>query len=203
MACFGGASSHTTGGQQQTTTIHQQYGRPPNWQRPEGFETLLRIILEQQVSLESAKAAYLKLKTAIGEVTPQKVLQLSDEQLRACYFSRQKTRYAKTLATAILEKSLDLSQLSSLSNEAVFEQLTAVKGIGKWTTEVYLMFCLDSPDIFPLGDIAAINTVKEFTALETKDEIAKYVQAWSPYRTAATFYLWHYYLKKRNREVVY
>lgn len=182
-------------------SILQQYGPPPNYQRPEGFETLVRIILEQQVSLESAYAAYQKLKGTVHQISPQAILTLNDQQFRAAYVSRQKTVYLRALAEAVKQNNLPLDQLRELPESEIREKLVAIKGIGNWTADVYLMFALQKPDIFPIGDIAAVNAVKTLKAVSSKEEVLAKSEVWSPYRTAATFFLWHYYLKVRNRKV--
>ena len=115
----------------------------------------------------------------------------------------QKTKYIKCLAEAILEKSIDLESLQHKTPEIVREELIKIKGIGNWTIDVYLMFSLNAPDILPLGDIAVINTIKELLDIHQKSEIEIYTQKWQPYRSMATFLLWHYYLQKRNRKVEY
>ncbi len=181
--------------------IFELYGLPPNWQRKPGFETLSRIILEQQVSLESAYAAYLKLKTFCPAFTPKHIAAISTEDLRACYVSRQKATYIKGLAEAILTQQIDLESLNKDPVDLVRTKLTALKGIGNWTCDVYLMFCLQAPDFFPIGDIAAINTVKTLKNVSDKEAVLDITAKWSPYRTAATYFLWHYYLNKRNRSV--
>jgi len=181
--------------------IIRQYGYPPLWHRPEGFATLVHVILEQQVSLASARAAYDQLKIKIGIITPRKVLSLTDEELRACYFSRQKTIYVRHLASAIVNKELHLHDFHELSNEAIREKLIAIKGIGHWTVEVYLMMVLHRCDLFPLGDIALINSLKEIKGLSkttSKEEIEQIASKWKPYRTIAAFLLWHSYINKRN-----
>jgi len=183
--------------------IVQLYGKPPNWQRPEGFETLGQIILEQHVSLESARAAYLQLKNYISDFSPENILKLSDEEMLHCYISRQKRRYLRALATAVQAGDLDLEKLSSLSVEDTKTELKKIVGIGEWTAKIYLMFCLQSPDIFPEGDVAAINTVKELKQLESKEAVIQCSEQWSPYRSVATYFLWHYYLCKRGRKAVY
>jgi DNA-3-methyladenine glycosylase II len=183
--------------------IIKEYGLPIIPTRPQGFETLALLILEQQVSIDSAKATFLKLKTAVKTFTPKKLLALSDEMYRTLGVSRQKTSYIKGLATAILNKEIDINSLSSKTSEQVREELIKLKGIGNWTIDIYLMFCLQEPDIIPLGDIAVINTIKELLILEDKIEIEKYTENWKPYRSFATYLLWHHYLSKRKRKVVY
>jgi DNA-3-methyladenine glycosylase II len=104
---------------------------------------------------------------------------------------------------SIIHKEIDIENLATKSARQVREELIKIKGIGNWTIDVYLMFSLQAPDIIPLGDIAVVNTIKELLDIHDKQEMENYVAKWSPYRSAATFLLWHYYLKKRNRTVVY
>jgi DNA-3-methyladenine glycosylase II len=179
--------------------IHTKYGSPPNWQRPEGFVSLAKIILEQQVSLQSANAHFKKLNSFIGEFTPQEILKLSDVEMRDCQVSKQKSTYLRELASAILSGKINLENLSLLKETEIQQQLKSLKGIGDWTANIYLMFCLQAKDIFPAGDIAIINTIKELTAAVTSDEISMYAERWKPLRSLASYFLWHYYLRKRNR----
>lgn len=182
--------------------IHSLYGPPPSIKRPEGFETLVKIILEQQLSLASAKAHFDKLKAHLKTVTPESILELSLDELRACQLSRQKASYVTALAKAIVNQELNLDSLSTATEKEVRAQLTAIKGIGNWTAEVYLMFSLQAKDIFPLGDIAIMNTMKELTLVTSKEAALDRAEDWRPLRSLASYYLWHYYLKKRNREWV-
>lgn len=183
--------------------IIDQYGLPPMWNRKPNFETLVHIILEQQVSLASALAALRKLQERIGVITPQKLLALSDAELRACYFSRQKTTYVRCLAAVVQNKQLKLAQLANLSNEQVHQQLTAIKGIGQWTTDVYLMMALQRGDLFPTGDIALINSIKTVKRLPketSKEKIVTIAENWRPWRTLGAFLLWHDYLSKQKKQ---
>jgi DNA-3-methyladenine glycosylase II len=182
--------------------IHSQYGPPPNWSRPQGFITLSRIILEQQVSIESAKAHFNKLNNYLPEFTPEEIVKLSDDEMKNCQISKQKSKYLKSLALTVFEGKLDFGQLPKLTNQEIREKLKTVKGIGDWTVDIYLIFSLHSKDIFPVGDIAVINTIKELNNCSIKDEILKHSEKWKPYRSLATFYFWHYYLKKRNRNTI-
>jgi DNA-3-methyladenine glycosylase II len=179
--------------------IVEKYGIPPNWTRPQGFITLSQMILEQQVSLASAKAHFLKLNGYINEFTPSNILGLTDEEMRSCQISRQKANYLRALSLAIQNGDIDLEKLPLLNETEIRKQLTSVNGIGNWTADVYLMFCLQSKDIFPVGDIAVVNTMKELSGAQTKDEILLHAEKWKPYRSLAVYFLWHYYLKKRNR----
>jgi len=180
-------------------TIKEQCGIPPNWQRPPGFVSLSRIILEQQVSLASAEAHFNKLNSYIKDFAPKEILRLTDEELRACQISRQKAKYLRELSIAVINKDLVFEELPKLGSEEVRKKLTHVKGIGNWTTDIYLLFCLQSKDVFPLGDIALINTIKELTKSKTYSGIVRLTQKWKPYRSLAAYFLWYYYLKKRNR----
>lgn len=179
-------------------TIITAYGYPPMWSRPNTFETLVHIILEQQVSLASALSALNKLKDRVQELTPSRLLLLTDEEMRACYCSRQKTAYIKYLAEALLSGQLDLTELESLPNYAIRAKLITLKGIGNWTIDVYLMFVLQRADIFPSGDLAAVNALKRVKGLPgiSKEEISAIAAQWQPYRTVATMLLWHYYLSE-------
>ena len=179
--------------------IHKKYGQPPDWSRPPGFISLSKIILEQQVSLASANAHFQKLNTYVPEFAPEHILKLSDEEMRTCQISRQKSKYLRELSTAVSTGSLDLAGLSALSEPDVRTILTAIKGIGHWTTDIYLMFCLQSKDIFPIGDIAVVNTVRELTDAHSQEEILELAEDWRPLRSLATYFFWHYYLSKRGR----
>ena len=179
--------------------INALYGPPPDWQRPEGFISLSRIILEQQVSLQSANAHFNKLNANITEFSPVEILKLSDEEMRNCQVSKQKSTYLRELSKAILTGKIKLESFRLMPELEIRQQLKSIKGIGDWTTNIYLMFCLQAKDIFPAGDIAIINTIKELTTAVTPDEIISLADRWKPYRSLASYFLWHFYLRKRNR----
>ena len=179
--------------------IKDKYGIPPNWQRPEGFVSLSKIILEQQVSLASAEAHFKKLNNYLPEFSPTEILKLTDEEMLSCQISRQKAKYLRALSQAVLNKELDFDSLSRRNPTEVRTKLTSIKGIGDWTTDIYLMFCLQSKDIFPLGDIALITTIKELTSVKTKAGIIRFTNKLKPRRSLAAYFLSYYYLKKRNR----
>jgi DNA-3-methyladenine glycosylase II len=184
--------------------IISTYDYPPMWTRPVSFETLILTILEQQVSLAAAYAAFKKLKEKTKTVTPKKILALSDEEMRACYFTRQKMGYARILAEAVQTKKIVLSKMKDLPDEAVRAQLIQLKGIGNWTVDVFLMHALQRTDLFPLGDIALVNSLKETKNLpkETpKEHLLEIAEHWRPYRTIAAMILWHAYIKKRNIKI--
>jgi len=173
------------------------HGYPPFWSRPNTFETLVHIILEQQVSLASALSALNKLKERLQEITPARILLLNDAEMKACYCSRQKTMYIRYLAEALLSGQLNLTELEDMPDDVIRAKLTALKGIGHWTADVYLMFVLQHPDVFPVGDLAAVNAlkrVKKLPATVTKEEMLTVAAKWQPYRTIATMLLWYFYL---------
>ena len=181
--------------------IITRYDYPPLWSRVPSFATLIHIILEQQVSLASAKAAFLKLESKIGHITPEKILELSDEEMKACYFSRQKMKYARHLAEVILNDTLNIDALQTLPDDVIRTELKKVKGIGDWTVDVFLMMVLHRNDCFATGDIALMKSIKQVKGLPpltSKEEILLITENWKPYRTVAAFMLWHAYIKKRN-----
>lgn len=171
--------------------------------RPQGFETLVLLILEQQVSIDSAKATFLRMRDAVEKIEPSKLIHLTEEEFRSFGVSRQKANYIKCLSEAVLLNTIDLEGLSSKTSDEVREELIKLKGIGNWTIDVYLMFCLQKPDVLPIGDVAIVNTMKELLDIQDKEQMVEYAQLWSPHKTAASFLLWHYYLKKRGRKITY
>ncbi len=184
-------------------TILDAHGYPPMWTRENSFESLVHIILEQQVSLASALAALNKLKEKLGSVTPKGVLKLSHEEMRACFVSRQKMGYIRGLAAAIESKHIDLEALAIMPEETIREILTSLKGIGNWTVDVYLMFVLRRADIFPIGDLAAVRALKRLKQLGasiTKEEVLAISETWKPFRTVASMMLWHYYLSNAGKK---
>jgi len=181
--------------------IVTKYGPPPLWEKEPGFHTLIHIVLEQQVSLASAKAAYDRLEKAADPLTPKNFLGLSDEELKEIGFSRQKTRYGRELANAVVDGSLDLPGLGELEDEEAKKQLMRVKGIGPWTADVYLLMALGRPDIWPKGDLAlevAIQQVKRWTRRPSQEEAAAASNEWKPWRSVAARLLWHFYLSERT-----
>ena len=182
--------------------INDKYGLPPNWARPQGFISLSKIILEQQVSLASANAHFLRLNNYVNEFSPIEISALTEEEMRSCQISRQKSKYLHALSFEILNGNIVLEELPNFDQSEARRQLTGIKGIGNWTADIYLMFCLQAKDIFPSGDIAVINTIKELSDAKTKEEIILLAEKWKPLRSLATYFLWHYYLKQRNRNSI-
>ena len=182
--------------------IVERFGPPPLWERAPGFATLLHIVLEQQVSLASAQAAFDRLVAAVDPLTPEAFLGLSDAALLAIGFSRQKARYGRELAAAVRSGTLDLDALPALDDETVRTQLEAIVGIGRWTSTIYLLMVLGRPDVWPAGDIAlatAIAEVKGSARRPGTDEMADLGEAWRPWRSVAARLLWHDYLGRRGR----
>lgn len=179
--------------------IIERFGNPPQWKREPGFTTLIQIILEQQVSSASAKATFKKLVAAVTNLTPESFLTLDDTQLKAIGFSRQKTRYGRELAHAIVEKNLNLKSLEKLDDLTIRKQLTQIKGIGDWTVDMYLMMALQRQDVFPSKDLAVAIAIKEIKNLSERPkakQLESIAKIWQPYRAIATKILWHYYLNR-------
>lgn len=177
------------------------YGTPPLWAREANFATLIHIILEQQVSLASALAAFNKLGEKLGEITPEGVLSLSDEKFRAAYFSRQKIIYARDLAKTVASGKLNLKSLENLPDENVKGELKKIKGIGDWTADIYLLMALLRPDVMPKGDLALHVAWKNLKNLERAPNAAEFQQIaekWKPFRAVAARLLWHFYLSERK-----
>lgn len=179
-------------------------GPPVRLVRPPTFQTLLLLILEQQVSLDSAKAAFDRLASRVPALTPSNLLALDDGELRACGFSRQKSRYARELAARVAAGSLAPGALATLGDDAVRGVLTEVPGIGPWTANVFLMSALGRPDIWPVGDRALrVGTaeVLELASVPSAEELRAIGRPWAPHRSAATHIVWHAYLAARGRSL--
>lgn len=177
--------------------ILKDLGSPPMWEREPGFPTLVHIILEQQVSLASARAAFTRLREVALPLTPENFLRLDDEQLHAIGFSRQKSLYCRELAHTILEGQLTLEELAAMDAKTAREQLMQVKGIGHWTADIYLLMALKYADIWPRGDLAlavAVQEVKGLITLPSQDILDTLALRWKPFRAVAARIFWHYYL---------
>lgn len=183
--------------------IIDRFGKPPLWHRPGGYRTLVLLILEQQVSLLSARATFTRLSSTAGKLTPEHALELTDTQYRAAGVSRQKTRYIRDLSECILNKTVRIGRLPHLDDENVREHLTKVKGIGLWTADVYLLISLQRSDIWPVGDIAlqaATHDIKGLEARPNPAELSQIGEQWRPWRSVAARILWHYYLSKSGKK---
>ena len=182
----------------------ERYGPPPLWSREPSYATLVHLILEQQVSLASAQAAFDRLRTGLGgTVEPAPLLRLTDEELRTIGFSRQKAGYTRTLANAMLD-GFDLAALDAMPDDEVRTALIAMPGIGPWTADIYLTMCLLRPDVWPHGDLALATSARDLLELEVRPtfaELAAIAERWHPYRAVAARILWHDYLRRRNLPV--
>ncbi len=180
--------------------VVDRHGPPPMWERPPGFGTLVHIVLEQQVSLASAQAAFDRLRAARDPLTPAGFLELDDATLLAIGFSRQKARYARELARALEAGTLDLDALVALDDDEVDRALQAIPGIGPWTTTIYRLMVLRRPDAWPIGDIAlaeSVGVVKGLGRRPRPDELPALAEPWRPWRAVAARILWHDYLERR------
>ncbi len=170
---------------------------PPLWSREPGFPTLIHIILEQQVSLASARADFNKLRESAGQLTPERFLELADEELGEIGFSRQKTVYSRELSKAILKDELDLEELYNMDDTSVRDTMIKIKGIGPWTADICLLMALLRPDIWPSGDLAlakATQRIKKLSSKPTPEMLNEIAASWKPWRAIAARILWHYYL---------
>lgn len=172
-------------------------GTPPLWDRQPGFVTLLRIILEQQVSLVSADAMYRRLLAQIDPLTPAAVLEAGESFLRSFGVTRQKAAYFINVARTIHDGDLDLETLAHESDETVMDRLTSIKGIGPWTARIYMLMVLCRPDVWPVGDVALATACQKLKGLDkrpSQPELSEMALAWAPHRATAARLLWHYYL---------
>jgi DNA-3-methyladenine glycosylase II len=183
--------------------IVERHGSPPLWDRRPGFATLLHIVLEQQVSLASAQAAFDRLTVASdGAVTPERFLRFSDAELLGFGFSRQKARYVRALAAALSAGDLDLEGLSAMDDEPAHAALQSIPGIGPWTSTIYLLMVLGRPDVWPAGDIALAQAVADVQGLDHRPDVVEMGvigEAWRPWRSVAARLFWHDYLSRRGR----
>ena len=183
--------------------IVKDLGIPPMWNRKPGFPTLMHIILEQQVSLASARAAYNRLLSSVKPLNPENFLKLNDSELLVIGYSRQKTLYSRILAGSILDGSIDLNKIEKMNDSDARSELMKLKGIGRWTADIYLLMALGRPDVMPAGDLAlevALQHVKGLKSRPTGDELQKISNAWRPWRAVAARILWHFYLETINRK---
>src|SRR5438094_894677 len=174
-----------------------RHGAPPLWDRPPGFETLVQIILEQQISLSAGRAAYGRLERLAGAVTPESVASLAESDLRSAGLTRQKSSYIRGLAVAIVAGEFDPGGLTAMDDESARTELIKLRGVGAWTADIYLLMALGRADIWPSGDLAlvtAMREVKRMRSLPNSDRIGRVTNAWRPWRAVAARVLWHHYL---------
>ena len=178
------------------------YGDPPLWQRASGFRTLVHIILEQQVSLSSAKSMLLRLENAIQPFTPERFLALGDERLRGLGVTRQKSAYVLHLSEEIVSGRLNFKSLARLNEDQVLVRLTGIKGIGLWSANIYLLMAMKRADIWPAGDLALAVAIQELKNLKNRPsplELEAIAEQWRPLRAVAARMLWQYYLGRKVR----
>src|ERR1043165_9775591 len=181
-------------------SIYKAHGIPPIWGRSPGFETLLRIVLEQQVSLVSARAMFAQLRLNIRPFTHAGFIALGEPRLRSLGVTRQKSHYCIQVANAFTNR--DLRRISSMPDEEAHATLLRIKGVGPWTANIYLLMALKRPDIWPDGDIALATAVGKLRQMKTRPsfiDLAKIADAWRPYRSVAARMLWQFYLAEQNR----
>ena len=181
--------------------IHAIHGDPPLWRRATGFTTLVHIILEQQVSLKSAKAMLVRLQGVIEPFTPERFVELGYEYLRSLGVTRQKSAYLIDLSTSIVSGNLSFTKLGRMSDDDARLALTRIKGIGLWSADVYLLMAMRRADIWPAGDLALAVAMKELKGLTNRPgpiELEQWAEQWRPLRAVAARMLWQYYLGSRR-----
>ena len=195
------AARELAGRDELLAAIHARYGDPPLWQRATGFRTLVHIILEQQVSLSSAKSMLSRLESAIQPFTPERFVELGNDDLRGLGVTRQKSAYLLHLADSIVSGQLSLRGLSRLNDEQALLRLTGIKGIGLWSANIYLLMAMRRADIWPAGDLALAVAIKELKGLAARpspEELEKIAEQWRPHRAVAARMLWQYYLGRKS-----
>lgn len=177
----------------------RRHGPPPLWARRPGFATLVRIVLEQQVSLASARATYARLVAGVGRVTARRISALDPAALQAFGLTRQKAAYTHGIATRVVDGGLDLRALGGAADASVRRALQEMKGIGSWTADIYLLMALRRPDVWPDGDLALASAVKQLRNLRrlpSRERLQRIAAAWAPWRAVAARILWHTYLQE-------
>lgn len=172
------------------------YGYPPPRIRPTGIETFFAIVMGQQLSTHAAAAIMAKARILLPDLTAEHIISKTDKELRGVGVSRQKIVYVKGMAEAILNGSFDPDALSKLDDKAAIERITALKGFGPWSAEIYLMFSLQRQDVFPSGDLALLIALQKLKGLDkkpTQKEAQEIIEHWSPWRSIGSLFLWHYY----------
>ena len=178
-------------------------GPVPLRRKPPGYAALAEIILSQMVSKASASALWRKLEQAVGEISPAAVADLSPDAMRAAGLSRAKAETLQRVGAAVLAGDLDLDHLCALDGRTAIRAMTAIKGVGPWTAEVYLLFCAGHPDIFPAGDVALQSAAAHVLGLEVRPKpqaLSVLAEDWSPWRGVAARLLWAYYACVMGRD---
>jgi DNA-3-methyladenine glycosylase II len=191
------AAQHLVKSDRDLAAILKAYGPPPLWSRKPSFSTLIRIILEQQVSLASAASMYKRLSENIQPFGPYRVIELGEPHLKSLGLTRQKTAYCIHLAESLNSNRLNLRGLSKMNDEGAKAALMQVKGIGSWSADIYLLMVLRRPDIWPASDLAlatAVTKLKRLKQRPTTDQLFRMADGWRPFRSVAARMLWQYYL---------
>ncbi|MDH3645413.1 MAG: DNA-3-methyladenine glycosylase 2 family protein [Gammaproteobacteria bacterium] len=181
--------------------VVQERGAPPFWVREPGWRTLIKIILEQQVSLSSGRAIYRRLATTVRPLTASRLSSCSIAQLRRAGLTRQKAAYCRGLAAAVADNTLNLASVARQNDEVARNCLCELKGIGPWTADVYLLMALRRPDVWPAGDLALIRAIEDLYDIVEADKQERLVETWRPWRAIAARVLWHDYLARRGRDI--
>jgi DNA-3-methyladenine glycosylase II len=182
--------------------VLSRHGAPPLWGRQPGFATLVQIILEQQVSLASGRAAFTRLEKIAGAVAPRRIARLSEARLRSAGLTRQKAAYIRALAVAVVRREFSVPALTSLDDERAHAELVRLKGIGPWSADIYLLMALRRRDVWPRHDLAlatAMREVKRLRSLPSPERQLAIAEAWRPWRAVAARVLWHHYLSTPRR----
>jgi DNA-3-methyladenine glycosylase II len=181
-------------------SILERLGPPPMWARRPGFPTLVKIILEQQVSLASAASIFARLEKNVVPFHPARMIELGEPHLKSQGLTRQKTAYCLHLAQSLHDKQLSFSRLTRMSDDEARSALMAVKGIGSWSADVYLLMALLRADIWPATDLAlavAVKNLKQLDARPNPAQLVEMAEAWRPFRSVAARMLWQYYLARK------
>ncbi|MDQ2922223.1 MAG: DNA-3-methyladenine glycosylase 2 family protein [Acidobacteriota bacterium] len=199
VSSLAGAAKELAGRDKELASILERFGPPPLWARSPGFSTLVKIILEQQVSLASAASIFARLKNSVVPFHPARMIELGETHLRSQGLTRQKTAYCLHLAQSLHDKRLNLSRLGRMSDEEAKTVLMEVKGIGSWSADIYLLMALGRTDIWPATDLAlaiAITNLKQLKTRPDPNQLSEMAEAWRPFRSVAARMLWQYYLAK-------
>ena len=182
-------------------SLHAQYGYPPYWKRENNFESLCKTIIEQQVSLASAKSSYERLKAYCGRIEPSSLTKLNEDEFRSNGITKQKGRYLKLLSGTLIQDPDFFQQLERLNHHEAKEKLISLKGIGHWTANVYLLVALNRIDLYPDFDVALINSIafEAFNGQKIDNHTAKnFIGQFAPLQSIACCYFYHAYIQRKK-----
>jgi DNA-3-methyladenine glycosylase II len=183
------------------SALYRRNGLPPMWARRPGFQTLVHIVLEQQVSIAAARSLYRRVSAEIGGMTPERVLERGVAGLHRLGITRQKASYCYALAQAVVDGSLSLGGIARAEDAAGRATLLELRGIGPWSADIYYLMALRRPDVWPAGDLALAIALHEVKGLRRRPDAGRQLEmsaAWAPWRSVAARLLWHYYLTTRR-----